>query len=50
MNSPRHEIELPEQADAYKLNDQQTGFYIVRYQDRDNLAALGQRAGDQSLR
>ena len=49
MNSPRHEIELPEQADAYKLNDQQTGFYIVRYLDRDNLAALGQRVGDQSL-
>jgi tricorn protease interacting factor F2/3 len=49
MNSPRHEIELPEQADAYKLNDQQTGFYIVRYLDRDNLAALGRRVGDQSL-
>jgi tricorn protease interacting factor F2/3 len=49
MNSARHEIELPKQADAYKLNDQQTGFYIVRYRDADNLAALGQRVGDQSL-
>jgi tricorn protease interacting factor F2/3 len=49
MNSARHEIELPEQADAYKLNDQQTGFYIVRYQDNENLNALGRRVGDQSL-
>lgn len=49
MNGARHEIELPKQADAYKLNDQQTGFYIVRYQDTDNLAALGQRVGHQSL-
>jgi tricorn protease interacting factor F2/3 len=49
MNSARHEIELPKQADAYKLNDQQTGFYIVRYQDAENLTALGQRIADQSL-
>ena len=49
MNSAQHEIELPDQADAYKINDQQTGFYIVRYRDSENLAALGQRVGDQSL-
>ena len=49
MNSAHHEIELPEQTDAYKLNDQQTGFYIVYYRDADNLAALGQRVADQSL-
>ena len=49
MNSTRHEIELPKQADAYKLNDQQTGFYIAYYQDTDNLAALGQRVTDQLL-
>jgi aminopeptidase N len=49
MDSTRHEIELLEQADAYKLNDRQTGFYIVRYQDKENLRALGQRIGDQSL-
>jgi len=48
-NSSRHEIEFPKQADAYKVNDQQTGFYIVRYLDADNLAALGQRVVDQSL-
>jgi tricorn protease interacting factor F2/3 len=49
MNSATHEIDLPKQADAYKVNDQQTGFYIVRYQDRANLAALGQRVAEQSL-
>jgi tricorn protease interacting factor F2/3 len=49
MNSDQQEIELPKQADAYKFNDQQTGFYIVRYLDSENLAALGQRVGDQSL-
>ena len=49
MNSSQHEIEFPKQTDAYKVNDQQTGFYIVRYLDADNLAALGQRVADQSL-
>jgi tricorn protease interacting factor F2/3 len=49
MNSARHEIDLPKQADAYKVNDQQTGFYVVRYQDKDNMSAIGQRVADQSL-
>ena len=49
MNTTNHEIELPEQADAYKVNDQQTGFYIVHYQDETNQAALGQRVAGQSL-
>jgi tricorn protease interacting factor F2/3 len=49
MNSAQYEIERPGQADAYKVNDQQTGFYIVRYQDTGNLAALGQSVADQSL-
>jgi tricorn protease interacting factor F2/3 len=49
MNGNTHEIDLPEQADAYKVNDQQTGFYIVRYQDEANLAALGQQVADQKL-
>ena len=49
MNSSQHEIKFPKQADAYKVNDQQTGFYILRYLDADNLAALGQRVADQSL-
>ena len=49
MSDIQHKIDLPNSADAYKLNDQQTGFYIVRYRDMDNLAALGQRVADQSL-
>ncbi|MGD8990711.1 MAG: M1 family metallopeptidase [Desulfobacterales bacterium] len=49
MNSTTHEINFPSQAHAYKVNDQQTGFYIVRYQDEANLAALGQRVADQTL-
>ena len=49
MNSAQHEIDFPDPADVYKVNDQQTGFFIVRYQDKENLAALGQRVADQSL-
>ena len=49
MNSTTQEINFPSQAHAYKVNDQQTGFYIVRYQDEANLAALGQRVADQTL-
>ena len=49
MDSATHEIELPNSTDAYKVNDQQTGFYIIRYQDTDNIAALGQRVADQLL-
>ena len=49
MDSARAEVEIPEHTDAYKINDQQTGFYIVDYQDQKNLAALGQRVRDQSL-
>ena len=49
MDSTTHEIEFPNPSDAYKVNDQQTGFYIVRYQDMDNMAALGHRVADQSL-
>ena len=49
MSSAQHDIEFPDSADAYKVNDQQTGFYISCYQDRENLAALSQRVVDQSL-
>ncbi|MGD8344156.1 MAG: M1 family metallopeptidase [Desulfobacterales bacterium] len=49
MNSATHEIDFPDQADGFKVNDQQTGFYIVRYRDEANLATLGQRAAEQTL-
>ncbi len=49
MDGSKHEIEIPEHTNAYKLNDQQTGFYIVDYLDAANLDALGRRVREQSL-
>ena len=49
MDGSKHEIEIPEHANAYKVNDKQTGFYIVNYQDAENLDALGRRVRDKSL-
>ncbi len=49
MDGPQHEIEIPDQTKAYKINDRQTGFYIVDYQDIENLDGLGRRVRDQSL-
>lgn len=42
-------IDLPADTVAYKVNDRQTGFYRVKYQDPKNLEALGRRISDQSL-
>ena len=49
MDGSQHEIEIPQHTNAYKVNDQQTGFYIVNYDDTENLDALGRRVRDQSL-
>ncbi|MGD9225195.1 MAG: M1 family metallopeptidase [Desulfobacterales bacterium] len=49
VDGPEHEIEIPEHTKAYKLNDKQTGFYIVNYLDTENLVALGQGVRDQAL-
>ena len=49
MDGSKHEIEIPEHTKAYKLNDKQTGFYIVDYQDTENLDVLGSRVRDQAL-
>jgi tricorn protease interacting factor F2/3 len=49
MDSARTEIEIPQHTDVYKVNDQQTGFYMVDYQDKNNLEALGRRVREQSL-
>ena len=49
MDGARHEIEIPEHTKAYKLNDKQSGFYIVNYLDTENLGALGRRVRDRSL-
>jgi tricorn protease interacting factor F2/3 len=42
-------VDLPEDTAAYKLNSDQTGFYRVAYQDRANLAALGNMVADKTL-
>ncbi len=49
MDGSIHEIEIPEHTNAYKVNDKQTGFYIVNYHDAENLDALGRRVRDQAL-
>jgi aminopeptidase N len=49
MDGSKHEIKIPEHTNAYKVNAKQTGFYIVNYQDAENLDALGRRIRDQSL-
>jgi tricorn protease interacting factor F2/3 len=49
MDGSQHEIEIPQHTNAYKVNEQQTGFYIVNYDDTENLDALGRRVRDQSL-
>jgi aminopeptidase N len=49
MDGAKHEIEIPNHTQAYKLNDRQTGFYIVNYCDPENLDALGRLVSDRSL-
>jgi aminopeptidase N len=49
MDGAKHEIEIPDHTIAYKLNDRQTGFYIVDYRDAENLDALGRLVSDRSL-
>jgi aminopeptidase N len=49
MDGPRREIEIPDHTLAYKINDRQTGFYIVDYCDPENLDALGRLVGDRLL-
>jgi len=49
MDGAKTEIEIPQHANAYKVNARQTGFYVVDYHDEKNLEALGQRVRDQSL-
>ena len=49
MDGCKHEIEIPQHTIAYKVNDQQTGFYIVNYDDTENLDVLGRWVHDQTL-
>jgi tricorn protease interacting factor F2/3 len=42
-------IPIGEEALAYKINDTQSGFYRVRYHDRNNLKELGKRIASKEL-
>jgi aminopeptidase N len=43
MDEPEKTIEVDDDVVAYKVNDRQTGFYRVKYDDADNLLELGRR-------
>jgi aminopeptidase N len=49
MDGPKKEIEIPDSTAAYKLNDQQTGFYVVNYSSNKDLNDLGPLIKDKSL-
>jgi tricorn protease interacting factor F2/3 len=42
-------IEVDDEVVAYKINDRQSGFYRVKYEDADNLAELGRRVLAKTL-
>ena len=42
-------IDLEDDIVAYKVNDRQTGFYRVKYDDANNLHELGQRVQEKSI-
>ena len=44
-----HTIDLDENIVAYKINQRQTGFYRVKYADRNNIDELGRRVREKSL-
>lgn len=49
MDTPELNFEIDENTCAYKINDRQTGFYRVQYNDNENLAQLGRRVLDHTL-
>ena len=49
MDAPEKVIEIDDDVVAYKVNDRQTGFYRVKYDDADNLAELGRRVQARAL-
>ncbi len=42
-------VDLPTNTAAYKLNSDQTGFYHVAYDDRDNLRQLGPMVQNKTI-
>ncbi len=49
MDEPVKAVEVDDDVVAYKLNDRQTGFYRVEYDDAANLAELGRRVQAKTL-
>ncbi len=49
MDEPRKVVEVDDEVVAYKINDRQTGFYRVKYDDAANLAELGRRVQAKAL-
>ena len=49
MEGKTKTVEIDENAVAYKLNHDQTGFYRVRYLEEADLTMLGERVADRSL-
>ena len=49
MDGPEKTIKIEKRTIAYKVNDQQTGFYRVKYTDPKNLAQLGKQISNQIL-
>ena len=49
MDEPEKIIEIDDDVVAYKINDRQTGFFRVQYDDGDNLAELGRLVQAKSL-
>jgi aminopeptidase N len=49
MDTPESNFEIDENTCAYKINDRQTGFYRVQYNDTENLDQLGRRVLDHTL-
>jgi aminopeptidase N len=49
MDEPRKAVEVDDDVVAYKVNDRQTGFYRVKYDDAANLAELGRRVQAKTL-
>ena len=43
MDESEQTVEVDDDIVAYKVNDRQTGFYRVKYDDADNLAELGRK-------
>jgi len=49
MDEPEKIIEIDDDVVAYKINDRQTGFFRVQYDDGDNLVELGRRVAAKAI-